>query len=105
RQPMAPETQPLNVFKRVFGDASMTGTDFAKILAQKKSVLDHLRGSLARMQALVPASERDRLATHAGAISQLEGTLQQTYGSMGGAGGAGGTSGVCTKPAMPPSFT
>jgi len=102
RQPMAPETQPINVYKRIFGAGGMTGTDAAKILAQKKSVLDYLRGDLARMQTLIPASEKDRLAAHATAITQLENTLQQTYGSMSGGGGMGG---VCTKPPMPQSFS
>jgi len=103
RQPMAPETQPLNVYTRIFGGSMMTGTDAAKILAQKKSVLDYLRGDLARMQTLIPASEKDRLAVHATAITQLENSLQQTYGST--SGGMGGMSGTCMKPPMPPSFT
>jgi hypothetical protein len=98
RQPMAPDTQPLNVYGRIFGTAVPTGTDPATILAQKKSMLDYLRGDLARMQTLIPASEKDRLAAHATAISQLESTLQQTYGTTSGGG-------VCTKPDAPPSFS
>lgn len=100
RNPLTIETQPLNVYTRVFGGATMTGTDAAKILAQKKSVLDYLRGDLARMQTLVPASERDRLAAHATSITQLETSLQQTYGTM-----SGGMGGTCLKPAMPSDFT
>ena len=78
RQPMAPDTQPLNVYGRVFGNVVPTETDPATILAQKKSVLDYVRGDLARMQTLIPASEKDRLAAHATAITQLESSLQQT---------------------------
>ena len=37
RQPLYPETQPLNVYKRIFGGALPTGTDPAQILAQKLS--------------------------------------------------------------------
>jgi len=99
RQPMAPETQPINVYKRIFGDTTMMGSDAAKILAQKKSVLDYLRGDLARMQTLIPASEKDRLEAHATAITQLETSIQQTYGSTVGMGAN------CMKPAMPPSFS
>ena len=36
-----------------------------KLLAQKLSVLDFMRKDLARMQTLIPASEKDRLAAHA----------------------------------------
>ena len=101
RQPMAPDTQPINVYRRIFGGAAMpTGTDAAKILAQKKSVLDYMRADLARMQTLVPASAKDRLAAHATAITQLESSLQQMYGST-----SGGNAGVCSKPAMPPNFS
>jgi len=100
RQPMAPETQPINVYKRIFGDTAMPGTNAAKILAQKKSVLDYLRGDLARMQTLIPASEKDRLAAHATAITQLENSLQQTYGSM-----SSGMSASCVKPEMPSNFS
>jgi hypothetical protein len=97
RQPMYPETQPLNIYKMVFGGAVMTGIDPAQILAQKLSMLDYMRGDLARMQSLVPASERDRLDAHADAIMQLEASIRQTYGSM-------TNTSVCTKPAMPPNY-
>jgi hypothetical protein len=100
RQPMAPDTQPLNVYGRVFGTVVPTGTDPATILAQKKSVLDYMRSDLSRMQTLIPASEKDRLAAHATAITQLESSLQQTYGMT-----SGGNGGVCVKPAMPPNFS
>jgi hypothetical protein len=99
RQPMPIDTNPLNVYKR-FGGAGMTGTDAAKILAQKKSVLDYLRGDLARMQTLVPSSEKDRLAIHATAIAQLESSLQLTYGST-----SAGMGGACVPPEMPPNFS
>jgi hypothetical protein len=100
RQPMAPDTQPINVYGRIFaGTGVPTGIDPAKVLAQKKSVLDYMRADLGRMQTLVPASEKDRLAAHAAAITQLEASLQQMYGST-----SGGNS-VCVQPAMPQNFS
>jgi hypothetical protein len=98
RQPMYPETQPLNIYKMVFGGSIMTGTDMSKILAQKLSMLDYLRGDLARMQSLVPSSEKVRLDVHADAISQLEASIRQTYGTT-------TTTSACTKPAMPANFS
>ncbi|HMF42424.1 MAG TPA: DUF1552 domain-containing protein, partial [Polyangia bacterium] len=97
RQPLYPETSPLNVFNRIFGGTLPTGTDPAKILAQKLSVLDYMRKDLARMQTLIPATEKDRLTNHANAIQQLEASLRQTYGMM-------PNTAVCTKPAMPPTY-
>jgi hypothetical protein len=97
RQPIYPETQPLNTFNRIFGSALPTGTDTSALLAQKLSVLDFMRSDLARLNTLVPASEKDRLAAHAVAIQSLEASLRQSYG--------GGTSStVCVKPATPPNY-
>src|SRR5450432_720827 len=97
RQPIPPETQPLNTFNRIFGGALPTGTDTSALLAQKLSVLDFMRSDLARMNTLVPSSEKDRLAAHAVAIQSLEASLRQSYG------GVTGTS-VCVKPTAPPNY-
>ena len=97
RQPIYPETQPLNTFNRIFGGALPTGTDTSALLAQKLSVLDFMRGDLARLNTLVPASEKDRLAAHAVAIQSLEASLRQSYG------GASTTS-ACMKPSAPPNY-
>jgi hypothetical protein len=97
RQPLHAETQPLNVFNRVFGGALPTGTDPARILAQKLSVCDFMKRDIARMQTLIPATEKDRLATHLFGVQQLEASLRQTYGMM-------MPTGTCMKPAMPPTY-
>ncbi len=97
RQPIYPETQPLNTFNRIFGGALPTGTDTKALLAQKLSVLDFMRGDLARMNTLIPASEKDRLAAHAVAIQSLESSLRQSYG-------AGANTLTCSKPTAPPNF-
>jgi len=97
RQPLYPETSPLNVFNRIFGGALPTGTNNAQILAQKLSVITYLKSDLARLKTLVPASEKDRLTAHTDAIAQLEASLRQTYGST-------TQNPVCTKPTTPPNF-
>ena len=96
RQPLYPETLPLNVFHRLFGGALPPGTtpsDTARLLAQKLSVLDFMRKDLARLQTLIPASEKPRLAQHADAIQALEAALRASL------------PGVCAAPAAPPVFT
>jgi hypothetical protein len=97
RQPIYPETQPLNTYNRIFGSVLPTGTDTSALLAQKLSVLDFMRGDLARLNTLVPASEKDRLAAHAVAIQSLEASLRQSYGG-------GSTSSACVKPSAPPNY-
>ena len=99
RQPLYPDTSPYNVFGRIFGGALPMGTDPQKILAQKLSVTDFMRKDIARMQALIPATEKDKLAAQLTSITQLEASLKQSY--MPSNGGSGG---VCTKPAQPPMY-
>jgi hypothetical protein len=98
RQPLYPETDPLGTFNRIFGGALPTGTNGAQLLAQGQSVISYLQSDLKRMQSLVPSSEIGRLTAHAGAIAQLEASLQQMYGT------GGSTNSVCVKPATPPTF-
>ena len=97
RRPLYPETAPLDVFNRLFGGALPPGTDTARLLAQKLSVLDFMRKDLARLQAMIPASEKDRLAAHADSIQQVEAALRASLPLD--------PTGVCTVPAMPPTFT
>jgi hypothetical protein len=98
RQPIYPETQPLNTYNRIFGGALPKGTDSSAILAQKLSVLDFMRRDLSRMNTLVPAGEKDRMAAHALAIQDLENSLRQSYGTV-------ATTSACVKPAAPPQFS
>jgi uncharacterized protein DUF1552 len=97
RRPLYPETQPLNVFRRMFGDVLPPGADAAQLLAQKQSVLDFMRGDLARLRTLVPARQKDRLAVHEESITKLEASLRQTYMAR-------ANTAVCAKPAMPPKY-
>jgi hypothetical protein len=99
RQPLYPETQPLAVFNRLFGGALPPGTtaaDTARLLAQKLSVLDFMRKDLARLQTLIPASEKTRLAEHADAIQKLEATIRASLPL--------GPGGACVVPTVPPMF-
>ena len=97
RQPMAPDTSPLDVYGRIFANSGSTGSNAAKILAQKESVITYMRSDLSRLQGLVPASEKDRITAHTDAINQLEASLQQMYGMT-------TQTSVCTKPAQPPNY-
>jgi hypothetical protein len=93
RQPLMPETEPLNIYNRLFGGVMGTSSDPAVIaakLAQQQSVIDYVNSDLARMRTLVPAAETTKLDAFAVAIQQLESSLK---------GGAG-----CSAPMMPETF-
>lgn len=97
RQPIMPETAPINVYNRLFGQAMETGGDpavAAAKLAQQESVLDFIRGDMARMRGLVPASESTKLDAFAASIQQLEASLKLSVDP-----------GSCMKPPMPETFT
>jgi Protein of unknown function (DUF1552) len=93
RQPLYPETQPLNAFIRLFGGGLPPGTDASATLAQEISVLDFMRSDLARLRSLAPASERSHMDAHAAAIQTLEATIRQRLPAA-----------VCATPAPPPNF-
>jgi hypothetical protein len=96
RQPLYPETQPLNVYNRIFGGTLPTGMDpgtSAARLAQQKSVLDFMRADLARLRGLVPASETGKLDQYADAVQKLESSIRFSLQPTG-----------CQKPPMPMSF-
>ena len=94
RQPMFPETDPLAAFTKIFGVALPSGTGAASLLSQKLSVLDFMRSDLARLNTLVPASEKTKLLAYADAIQALEATLRGAVASLPGS--------ACVVPAMPP---
>jgi hypothetical protein len=96
RQPMFPETQPINVYNRIFGGSFSTGGDpavAAAKLAQQQSVLDFINGDLARLRTIVPASESVKLDSFASSIQQLESSIK--LGLMPGG---------CSTVKMPESF-
>ena len=92
RHPLYAETQPLNVYNRIFAGAAGGGQAGTQLLLKNKSVLDFMRADLARMRKLVPASEVVKLDAQAAAIQQLEASIQ----------GSGALS--CMQPTKPKSF-
>jgi hypothetical protein len=77
--PLDPYLVPHLTYQRVFGSMMPTGgmpgaTDeaLAKARALKKSVLDFSLGDLAKLRALAPSSEYERLDAHEEAIRELE---------------------------------
>jgi len=95
RQPLYPETSPLNVYSRLFAAALPGAGSNARLLAHDLSALNYMRRDLARLRSIGPASEKGKLDAYADAISQLEASLRAKYGNTGSA---------CVAPARPPTF-
>jgi hypothetical protein len=100
-QPVGPEGDPARAFARVFGnftpaaapaaDPAAGQQEVMKTLAARRSVLDFVRGDLARLEARLPADERGRLQRHLESLRELERSLSNP--------GAGGMAGAACKPA------
>jgi len=95
RQPLYPETSPLNAYNRLFAAASPSAGGSAGRLAHDLSALNYMKRDLARLRSIAPASEKDKLDAYAQATAQLEASLRAKYGNA---------SGACLTPAVPPSF-
>ena len=93
RQPLVPETSPLNVYNRMFRSVVSDPAVAAAKLAQQQSVLDFIRGDLTRMRTLIPASEASKIDSFAGSIQQLEASIRVSL-----------TPGVAGRPSTPESF-
>jgi hypothetical protein len=77
-QPLFPASDATRLFKDLFiGDnAGLTPEQIARKQAQSKSVLDRVHADLARMQGLIPASQKPKLDAHLSGIQGLEQALQ-----------------------------
>ncbi len=77
-QALFPEYDAAALFKRLFvGDnAGLTPEEIARRLGQSKSVLDRVNADLARLQGLIPASQKPKLDAHLSALKTLESSLQ-----------------------------
>ncbi len=93
RSPLAPETTPLLTYMRMFGGSMITDPAQASaMLAQNKSVLDFMKGDMARLRTLVPAGETSKLDVYGESIRQLESSLS-----------AGLMPGTCPQQPAPPA--
>ena len=95
RQPLYPETSPLNAYNRLFGAACRPSGNAGR-LTHDLSALNYMRRDLARLRSVIPASEKDKLDAYANAVAQLEASLRAKYGNA---------AGPCVKPAVPPTLS
>ena len=76
--PMPCETDPRNVFERMFGDGDSAGGEGRlKRLAQDRSILDSVRRDAANLEKAVGPSDRDKLNQYFDAIRDIERRIQK----------------------------
>ena len=77
--PLPAEINPRAVFERLFGDDESTdAASRRERLANQKSVLDYVAGSLARLQGRVGAGDRRKLDEYLDSVRDIERRIQVT---------------------------
>ncbi len=99
-EPLLPTLSPLAAYNDLFGGfqagSAMTDRDALRLLKQRRSVLDHAQGELARLSQLAPANERSKIDAHAEIIRKLEMQLSEQINHPPAAA-------ACEVPLMPPT--
>jgi hypothetical protein len=93
-QPNPPESNPFAMFTRAFGDLGADPFGLAKLIAQRKTVLDAIQPDYASLSAKLGTADKAKLDAHLAAIRDIEMRLQ-SGGQLGGA---------CAKPTLPGMF-
>lgn len=89
RVPIQPISDPRQVFTRLFSDLGTDQTAFAKINADRKSVLDGIKDDYASLAGRLSGDDRMKVESHLEAIREVETRLTSTGG------------GGCKAPAQP----
>ncbi len=90
--PIEPVLAPDQAFDRLFSGVTGTAESVAKLRFERKSVIDVVKGELARLRTQLPREDRARLDAHLAGVRTLEGQLTQLTSS-------------CTVPPRPSTFT
>jgi hypothetical protein len=80
-QPNAPIYDPLLMFNRMFATSTLSSAQLTQLIADRKSVLDFLKGDIATLETRVTASDKARLDAHLTGIRSLEQQLTNTAAS------------------------
>jgi hypothetical protein len=90
-QPNTAVEDPWQMYSRIFGSGNLSSTQLAKLIAERKGVLDFLKDDIGRLRGRVSASDRARLDAHLTGIGGIEQKLNQTKAA-------------CTPLTMPSKF-
>jgi hypothetical protein len=90
-QPNTAVEDPWQMYSRIFGSGNLSSSQLAKLIAERKGVLDFLKDDIGRLRGRVSASDRARLDAHLTGIGGIEQKLNQTKAA-------------CTPLTMPSKF-
>ena len=76
-QPNTAQEDPWLMYSRIFANANLSASDLARIVAERKSVLDFLKDDIGRLRMRVSSDDKARLDAHLGALSGVEQQLSK----------------------------
>ena len=82
-QPLPPESNPAQVYQRLFGNVSEPGRITQRRLRRRQSALDSVLSDFNRLERKLDAADRAKLQQHAQSIRELERRLSLTAGQGG----------------------
>ena len=89
--PNTPISDPVQMYTRMFANSNLSSSQLAKLLAERKSVLDFLQGDIGVLESRIAPADKVRLDAHLTGIRTME---QQLTGAQV----------ACTPPGQPASL-
>jgi len=84
-QMVPPDDNPESCFRRLFGNASQTDDERARLIARKQSIIDLVRGEVSDLKTKLGRTEESKLDLHLEAIRSMELSLSgSNQAPMGG---------------------
>lgn len=74
--PVAPQIDPQALFGQLFADGLLDPAQQERIVAERRSVLDHVAADIGSLQTELGAADRMRLQEHLDAVRDLEASIQ-----------------------------
>src|SRR5262249_2780171 len=71
-QPNPVVVDPQKMYTRIFANSNLSQSQLAQLVAERKSVLDFLKGDIAALRSRVNADDKARLDAHLGGIAGIE---------------------------------
>ena len=77
-QPNTAVDDPWQMYGRIFANSNLSASELAKLVAERRGVLDFLKDDIARLRGRVSSSDRARLDAHLAGVAGIEQQLSKS---------------------------
>lgn len=84
-QPLPPENNPYSLYRRLFGDPTLSPADIERQNLRRQLVLDSISEDYARLRGKLGGDDRYKVENHLGALQSIEERLSKSQLKLGGA--------------------